>query len=220
MRLIVNSFDNVSIRRIINLPARSISANTISKLEQEAKKEGISLYVAMQNVCNNKGLTAQVKEKLKGFVSLLDTISSSDVKTVSDGIKLIGTLTGYIEILDEHELSEITELMFANGSMPIREFLDMVAISAASTCDATTTNAITLTTLHNVKGMEFPVVFITGLEDGLIPYFKATGTEDELDEERRLFYLGMTRAKDVLYMTGHAGGGFMLSFRNRSPRVF
>ncbi|QWR78706.1 ATP-dependent helicase [Candidatus Magnetomonas plexicatena] len=220
MRLIVNSFDNVSIRRIINLPARSISANTISKLEQEAKKEGISLYVAMQNVCNNKGLTAQVKEKLKGFVSLLDTISSSDVKTVSDGIKLIGTLTGYIEILDEHELSEITELMFANGSMPIREFLDMVAISAASTCDATTTNAITLTTLHNVKGMEFPVVFITGLEDGLIPYFKATGTEDELDEERRLFYLGMTRAKDVLYMTGARRRRLYAKFQEQEPSRF
>ncbi|MBF0466555.1 MAG: DUF3553 domain-containing protein [Nitrospirae bacterium] len=220
LRLIINSYDNVSIRRIINLPARSISANTISKLEQEAKKEGVSLYVAMQNVCNNKGLTVQVKEKLKSFVSLLDTLSSSDVKTVSDGIKLIGTLTGYIEILDENELSEITELMFANGNMPIREFLDMVAISTTNTCDASNTNAITLTTLHNVKGMEFPVVFITGLEDGLIPYFKATGTEDELDEERRLFYLGMTRAKDVLFMTGARRRRLYAKFQEQEPSRF
>ncbi|MEO5357175.1 MAG: DUF3553 domain-containing protein [Nitrospirae bacterium YQR-1] len=220
LRLIVNSDDNVSIRRIINLPARSISANTISKLEQEAKKEGISLYASMQNVCNAKGLTAQVKEKLKSFVSLLDTLSSSEVHTVSDGIKLIGTLTGYIEILDENELSEITELMFANGNMPLMDFLDMVAISTTNNNDTAIKSAITLTTLHNVKGMEFPVVFITGLEDGLIPYFKATESEEELDEERRLFYLGMTRAKDILFMTGARRRRLYARFQEQEPSRF
>ncbi|MCG6551804.1 MAG: DUF3553 domain-containing protein, partial [Candidatus Magnetominusculus sp. LBB02] len=219
LRLIWNKDDNVSIRWIINQPNRGVTANTLNKIETEAKKEGISLYKAIVKLCAGKGLSTSVKEKIGSFIALLDLLSENKHITLSEAIKLVGTHTSYIEALDEQALNDISEIMFRSGAMPLGEFLSTVSLTTSND-DARSSSAVSLMTLCNVKGMEFPVVFISGLEDGLIPYFKATETMEELDEERRLFYLGMTRAKDILFMTGARKRRLYAKFQNQEPSRF
>ncbi|MBF0457930.1 MAG: DUF3553 domain-containing protein [Nitrospirae bacterium] len=219
LRLIWNKDDNVSIRWIINQPNRGITANALNKIEIEAKKEGISIYKAILKLSCAKGFSTSVKEKLVNFLALLDLLSENKDITLSNAIKLIGTHTSYIEALDEQALNDISEIMFRSGNLPLGEFLANVSLTTAND-DVRSSSAVSLTTLCNVKGMEFPVVFISGLEDGLIPYFKATETSEELDEERRLFYLGMTRAKDILFMTGARKRRLYAKFQNQEPSRF
>ncbi|MBF0486801.1 MAG: DUF3553 domain-containing protein [Nitrospirae bacterium] len=219
LRMIWNKDDNVSLRWIINQPNRGITANSLNKIENEAKKEGISLYKAIVKLCTGKGFSSAIKEKLGNFLSLLDVLSEKKDITLSQGIKLVSTHTSYIEALDEGSLNDISEIMFRSGNLPLGEFLSNVSLTTAND-DIRSSSAVSLMTLYNVKGMEFPVVFISGLEDGLIPYFKATETNEELDEERRLFYLGMTRAKDILFMTGARKRRLYAKFQNQEPSRF
>ncbi|KWT91661.1 DUF3553 domain-containing protein [Candidatus Magnetominusculus xianensis] len=219
LRLMWNKDDNVSIRWIINQPNRGITVNTLNKIENEAKKEGISIYKAIVKLCAAKGLSTSVKEKLNNFIALLDLLSENKSITLSEAIKLVGTHTSYIEALDENALNDISEIMFRSGNLPLGEFLSDVSLTTTND-DVRGMSCVSLMTLYNVKGMEFPVVFISGLEDGLIPYFKATETSEELDEERRLFYLGMTRARDILFMTGAKKRRLYAKFQNQEPSRF
>ncbi|MBF0565763.1 MAG: DUF3553 domain-containing protein [Nitrospirae bacterium] len=219
LKLMINKDDNVSLRRIINLPPRGIGANTLNKLEIESRKEGASLYKAIMKMLNSKGLSQSVKDKLQLFILLIDELSSHGIGTVNDSLKTIGSYTGYIETLDECGLNNVSELMYSNGKMPLTDFLDSVALTT-NTDEVTTRGYVSLTTLHNVKGLEFAIVFITGLEDGLLPYFKAVDTPEDLNEERRLFYLGMTRAKDILFMTGAKKRKLYSKFQEQEPSRF
>jgi len=201
MRLIVNKDDNVSLRRVMGMLQKGVGVTTVNKLENIAKKEGISLYQALINMRNLKRLSLSVKEKLDNILAILDRISLGKIDRFSDAIRLIDEETGYIETLKEGELRNISELLLTYADVPVAKFLDNITLYS-NDVDTLTSDNVSLTTLQNVKGLEFPVVFITGLEDGLLPHFKATETAEELDEERRLFYLGMTRARDVLFVTG------------------
>ncbi|MBF0345157.1 MAG: DUF3553 domain-containing protein [Nitrospirae bacterium] len=219
LKLIVNKDDNVSLRRIINQPPRGIGINTLIKVENEAKREGISLYKTIQQMTQSKGLTGAVKEKLNGLIISLEEISSHEINTLTDAIKLIGSYIGYIETLDECSLNNISELMYSHGKTPLDVFLDTVSLTTLND-DLVTRGYVSLTNLHNVKGLEFAVVFITGLEDGLLPYFKAIDTSEDLNEERRLFYMGMTRAKDILFMTGAKKRRLYAKFQDQEPSRF
>ncbi len=219
LRLIINKDDNVSLRRIINIPPRGIGMATIKKIEYEAMKEGISLYKAIQKMTNAKGFSSSIKEKLSKFLALIDDLPKSKAERVSEAIRHIDNLTGYTETLDEAKIENISELMASNGDNSLNDFLDTVSLTTNAD-DSISMDTVSLMTLHNTKGLEFSIVFITGLEDGLLPYFKATESSDELDEERRLFYVGMTRAKDTLFVTGARRRRLYSKYQEQEPSRF
>jgi DNA helicase-2/ATP-dependent DNA helicase PcrA len=200
MKLVLNNDDNVSLRRIINCPPRGIGASTISKIEQIAKKNSSSLYAAINFVLKSGKLTSSSIEKLKGFMSIIDDLSSEKYKDAADMLQNIYIKTGYSSFVGEDKVENIAELIMSAEGKEINAFIDSISL-ASSSDNSIEDNSVSLLTLHSAKGLEFPVVFITGVEEGVLPYFKAE-TPKEIDEERRLLYVGMTRAKDILQVTG------------------
>jgi DNA helicase-2/ATP-dependent DNA helicase PcrA len=218
MRLALNRDDNVSLRRIINCPPRGIGDSTLSKLEQEAKKKSISLFAAIKNVIKSGGVTSSAREKLEGFLSIIDKISSGKYKDAADMLSKIYTKTGYSEFINDERAENVQELIASAEGKDIKEFVDRVSL-ITSVDDVDNSNAISLMTLHSAKGLEFPVVFIAGVEEGVLPYFKAKGTE-EIAEERRLLYVGMTRAKDLLWLTGAKRRKLYAKVQEQEPSRF
>ncbi len=219
LRLVINPHDNVSLRRIINTPPRGIGAATINKIEQESKKKGISLYDAIRQICSGKSSSQGVVERLKGFVALLDELSGMRKQSPPETIRAIVELTGYAEGLPEERLQNIAELMASAEGSSLKDFLDTVSLITRLD-DALPGDRVSLMTLHTAKGLEFPVVFIVGLEEGLIPYFKSFDSEEELCEERRLFYVGMTRAKDMLFLSGARKRRVFSKLQEQEPSRF
>lgn len=201
MRLALNTDDNVSLRRIINSPSRGIGISTLSKIEQEAKKNLLSLFAAIRFILQSANISVQLKEKLSGFVKIIEDISSASYKTSADMLKDIAEKSGYIENIEEDRLQNIMELISSAEGVSVKEFADRAVLASASD-NLERGKAVSLMTLHSAKGLEFPVTFIAGLEEGVLPYFKAIDDVSEMQEERRLFYVGMTRAKDILCLTG------------------
>lgn len=203
MRLVLNHDDNVSLRRIINSPPRNIGGATLSKIEHEARKNGVSLLTAAQTLMKTNALAASVKEKLGEFIKIIGLLSSANYRTAGDMIKDIVEMTGYIEDIEEERLQNIMEFSASGDTMPVKDFIEKTSLTQTQlNGSAAARAAVSLMTLHSAKGLEFPVVFIVGLEEGILPYFKAIGEEDEMHEERRLFYVGMMRAKDILCLSG------------------
>ncbi len=200
-RLILNHGDNVSFRRIINCPPRGIGAATLSKIEHEAKKKSLCLFKALKLCFRNNVIATSTKDKLNNFVRLIEKVSSLTYKNADEMLKDVVEKTGYLEILDEEKRQNVDELISSAEGQHIQEFIDKVTIMSNPE-SSVEDEYISLMTLHNAKGLEFPVVFITGLEEGMLPYFKAVGNDAEIAEERRLFYVGMTRAKALLLLTG------------------
>jgi len=200
MRLALNRDDNVSLRRIINTPSRGIGASTLSKLEQNAKKKSSSLFASIKNVIKANSITASVKEKLEGFVSILDAISSKKYKDASDMLRFIYEKSGYAASLNEDRAQNAEEFILSADGRDIKNFVDELSL-VSSLDEEQVDNAVTLMTLHSAKGLEFPVVCIAGLEEGVLPFFKAEDPK-EIAEERRLLYVGITRARDRLYLCG------------------
>ena len=200
MRIALNHEDNVSIRRIINSPPSGIGATTISKIEQESKKNSVSLFKAMKMMLKSNGLAASFKDKLNEFVHIIESLSSTSYKTAADMLKDVVEKTGYIDDLEEDRLQNILELVSSAENIPVKDLIDRVSL-ASSIDDSLRGNSVSLMTLHCAKGLEFPAVFIVGVEEGILPYFKTMDSLTEMQEERRLFYVGMTRAKEILCLT-------------------
>jgi DNA helicase-2/ATP-dependent DNA helicase PcrA len=200
-RLVINHGDNVSLRRIINCPPRGIGAATLSKIENEAKKKSACLYDTLKSCIRSNGIVASTKEKLSNFAHLIDKLSAGTFSNAADLLRAVAEKSEYTAALDEERKQNIEELIAAAEGKDIRDFIDRTSLLTNSD-EPGGENLISLMTLHNAKGLEFPVVFVTGLEEGVLPYFKANGNDEEISEERRLFYVGMTRAKDLLLLTG------------------
>ncbi len=201
LRLCVNHHDNVSLRRIINTPHRGIGSATLNKIEQESKRRGLSLFEAIRRICKTKSSSQAVIDKLDLFIKLVIGMSGLKGSTASEAIKSVIELTAYAEELEEQRIQNLAELMISAEGSSIDEFLDRASL-VTRLDESMPGDAISLMTLHTAKGLEFPVVFIVGIEEGLIPYFKSADNEEEVYEERRLFYVGLTRAKDILCLTG------------------
>lgn len=219
MRLVINPDDDVSLRRIINCPPRGIGAATLSKLEHEAKKKSLSLFHTIKAIVKANGVAVSTREKLNGFVHLVEKIISADYGSASDMLKEIVDRTGYAEFIGEEKSHNIYELIASAEGKNINEFSDSAALVTAMD-SRNSENAVSLMTLHSTKGLEFPVVFVAGLEDGLLPYFKALKNKEELSEERRLFYVGMTRARDILWLTGAKKRRLYTKIQEQEPSRF
>ncbi|HEX8949480.1 MAG TPA: UvrD-helicase domain-containing protein [Dissulfurispiraceae bacterium] len=202
MRLALNHNDNVSLRRIVNSPQRNIGASTISRIEQEAKRNSLGLFTAMNSLLKSNNVAPSLKEKLQDFVKVINSISSTPYKTAAEMLKGIVEKTDYIVDIEEERLQNIMELISSADGVSIKDFIEKVSLASSTSDSAPKKASVSLMTLHCTKGYEFPVVFIVGLEEGILPYFKAIDDPAEMQEERRLFYVGMTRAKDILCLSG------------------
>jgi len=221
LRLVHNPHDAVSLARVINVPARGIGAKTIEALDAAARQKKQTLYQLISelnspNATNVVGLAPKARQALVGFAQSIDRWIDSQQRgqNVAELIDLVLKDSGYRQHVDDgseegkerlenvkelrNVASEYTHLV---GDDPLAEFLEDVALVADVDSLADQTDAPVLMTLHAAKGLEFPVVFITGLEDGLLPHSRALEDPDEMAEERRLCYVGITRAKDRVFLT-------------------
>ncbi len=208
-RLVFNHGDNVSLRRIINCPPRGIGAATLSKIESEAKKKSACLFDSLKACIKSSGIVSATREKLESFVALVEQLAAhqtghqagNETRNAADILRDIAEQTGLSEGLEDDRRQNVLELITSAEGKGMSDFLDKVSL-LTNLRENESGDHIALMTLHNAKGLEFPVVFVTGIEEGVLPYFKAIGKEDEIAEERRLFYVGMTRARDLLLLSG------------------
>ena len=203
LRLINNEKDDVSLIRAMNAPKRGIGAETIEKLELNANENNVSIFdsITSGKELAFKNLILDIKEKMKdkSFVDLVELVL--DESGLKDEYKE-KTIENESRLENLEEFKSIARnFEDYNPGATLEEFLIEISlisdVKEASDCD----EVVTLMTMHAVKGLEFDVVFITGLEEGLFPHSNSMFDESELEEERRLFYVAITRAKKVLYLT-------------------
>jgi DNA helicase-2/ATP-dependent DNA helicase PcrA len=219
MHLTLNHGDNVSLRRILNCPQRGINAVILSKIEQEARKRSISLFDAIKATHRTHTLAAAVKDRLTEFVKLIEYFSSLKYRSAAEMLKNLFEKSGYARTLDEERIRNVEALIVSAEGKEVKDFLDWISL-CTSMDEITGGDYISLMTLHSVKGLEFPVVFIVGLEEGLLPYCKAIEGKDEITEERRLFYVGMTRTRDILWLTGASKRKLYTKLQDQEPSRF
>ncbi len=213
LRLISNPFDSEALVRIINVPKRGIGQTTISKLEQYAFDLGVSVYDALLDL-DELGFNAGTRAKLNNFFGLIKSwIKDSLSLPVNELVKKIVTDTdmkgAYADDSDESVnkranidefINSVEEYCRLNPDADLFDYLTQVSLSS-DTDDINDGNYVTLATIHSVKGLEFRGVFVCGLEDNIIPITRAHEKGEELEEERRLMYVAITRAKERLYLT-------------------
>jgi DNA helicase-2/ATP-dependent DNA helicase PcrA len=219
MRLCLNRGDNVSLRRIINCPSRGINNVIFSKIEQEAKKKSLSLFDAIKTTSRTDTLNSAVKEKLAEFIKLIENFSSLKCRSAAEMLRNLFDRSGYAKTLDEDRIRNVEELIASADGRDIKDFLDQISL-CTSMDETSRGNYISLMTLHNARGLEFPVVFIMGLEEGVLPYCMAAEGKDEITEELRLFYVGLTRAKDILWLTGASKRKLYAKVQDQEPSRF
>ena len=213
LRLAVNPYETVSLRRAINTPHRGIGATSMSRLVQFAIREQITLYDALGRVKEATEIPTRARNAMAKFAELVNHLHkmSGDVSVHALTEEVLAT-SGYVEALKEDRTMEsqtrienVRELLSVTEQFELGEdgtslpaFLEQVAlISDIDTYDESG-NAVTLMTLHSAKGLEFPMVYMVGLEEGVFPHRRSLGDREELEEERRLCYVGMTRARQKL----------------------
>ncbi len=209
LRVVANPSDDISLKRIINVPQRGIGKVTITKLEVIAEQKGISFYEAVQSALKEKLLSSSTLNKLERLNSLLaDLIEFPEKDDIVDLINHVLYKTKYLEMLENEEerkenIGEILNLAAEFKSVredgSLNDFLDSVSLASDLDNYNEDSDQVTLMTLHSAKGLEFPNVFIAGLEENLLPHFNSM-INGQVEEERRLFYVGLTRAKENLYL--------------------
>jgi DNA helicase-2/ATP-dependent DNA helicase PcrA len=211
-----NGRDDLSLKRIINTPKRGIGGATIEKLEQFAKFKGWPLYEVIKNLDEMVGLSAGVMGKLKDFAEMMNRFAElKEEASVSRLMESVIDESGYMDMLESGKMQNaqsraenLKELVsaaveFEKNSMDndLTSFLENVSLYAETDNIEESGGEVLLMTIHNAKGLEFPVVFLPGMEEGIFPHERSKDNDVELQEERRLCYVGITRACDKLYMT-------------------
>lgn len=219
LKVLINPDDSISLKRIVNCPPRNFGTTTVTRVENESRKRDMSLYATMKHIMKSNGYTNSLKEKVKGFLSVIDELIASRDIDVQKLLQLIYEKTGYAEWAGEERSANLQELVAAAAGKNLREFLDTASLFSGLDEDDSD-NSVSLMTLHSAKGLEFPVVFIAGVEDGLVPHFHAIKDPEELEEERRLFYVGITRAKDMLVLSSAKKRRLYTSIQEQHPSRF
>lgn len=216
LRVLYNPFDDLSLLRIINVPKRSIGATTVSKLQDYARENGTSLFMALTQLHLVDTIKGKTKEKLEEFDILIFTlVAEMDDKSVLDILEAILDRTGYLAQLEESTdpqdqaraenigelLSVAKDFQDTNPTGTVEDFLEQVALVNDVDSFEQEESKVTLMTLHAAKGLEFPIVFLGGLEEGLFPHSRTLMNPEEIEEERRLAYVGITRAEKELYIS-------------------
>ena len=223
LRVLVNPDDEVSMRRIINTPKRGIGDRAIENLEELAKKEGISFWQSL-NRASEAGLTPKTSGAISAFVALINTLRvlveaksppSNIAAAALEQSGLLDELRDSHDPQDEVRVENLEELVAVAEEYQEREVDEGEEISLAGFLEDVALVAdadeipegedhggvVTLMTLHTAKGLEFPTVFLTGMEEGVFPHSRALGEKKELEEERRLAYVGLTRARERLFVS-------------------
>ena len=216
LRVLYNPFDDLSLLRIINVPKRSIGATTVSKLQDYARENGTSLFMTLIQLHLVDSIKGKTKEKLEEFGILIFTlVAEMDDKSVLDILEAILDRTGYLYQLEESTdpqdqaraenigelLSVAKDFQDTNPTGTVEDFLEQVALVNDVDSFEQEDSKVTLMTLHAAKGLEFPIVFLGGLEEGLFPHSRTLMNPEEIEEERRLAYVGITRAENELYIS-------------------
>lgn len=213
LKLLANPGDGVSLSRIINVPARGIGKTTLEQIEALARARGITLWDACEAACGEKLLGARAEASVVAFLRMMAELKEYLAQRgVHETLNELLERTGYRQMISadagvdsESKLGNLEELLSAAAEAHERgetltDFLDHAAL--VSDADQIDDKArVSLLTMHNAKGLEFPVVFIAGLEEGLFPHSRSRESESQLEEERRLCYVAMTRAQRRLYLT-------------------
>jgi DNA helicase-2/ATP-dependent DNA helicase PcrA len=216
LRVMCNPFDSISLRRIINVPTRGIGATSLERLMNFAEREEIPLIEAIDRVDDIPKISASIKGKIRRFAKIIDEFDGDDLP--SDALEHVFDTTGYLDnfkgqrsIEAQNRVENIEELRNAvyeyelvAEEPTLSDYLENVALIAdidtMKTDDTDETNIVTLMTLHSAKGLEFPFVFIVGMEEGFLPHKNSMNSETELEEERRVCYVGITRAMEQLFL--------------------
>ena len=216
LKVVFNPADAISLLRIINVPRRGIGDTTIGRLLEYASKNDVPLFDAVSNPDLVPGLTARAKNQLEVLATLIFTLMSCQhTLSVADLLEKVMRDSGYLAELEadsdpqsENRIENLKELKsdakkFADNEIDntLENFLSHVALLTDSDKSETGDDQVTLMTLHSAKGLEFPVVFLAGLEEGIFPHVRTLMDEGEVEEERRLCYVGITRAERKLYIS-------------------
>ena len=214
LRLIQNPSDNLSLTRIINEPKRGVGKTSLDNIDSLAADTGTSMYEIIRDA-DKYGLN-RVFANTREFISVIEELrSKKDDLKISDLIKETLNKSGYTKALElentveaESRLENLDEFLTVaiefedeSADNSLSEFLEGITLSSDLDGMEDSDESVTLMTLHSAKGLEFPVVFLVGMEEGIFPGYKSIGEPQELEEERRLCYVGITRAKENLFLT-------------------
>ncbi|MEE1038840.1 MAG: 3'-5' exonuclease [Eubacterium sp.] len=215
LRLVSNPADELALMRVINVPKRGIGNATVAKIKTMADVLGISMFQALKEDSVMDSLSAKVRKALQDFVDVIDEYHSEKenlrVSDIYDGL-LVNT--GYLKSYEDQNtveaegrienLLEFKSVIFdyeEKEELPLHEFLEKIALLSDVDNHDADEDAVVLMTMHSAKGLEFPYVFMPGMEDGLFPSYRSLDSIEGIEEERRLCYVGMTRAKERLCLT-------------------
>ncbi len=219
LRQIINRDDDTAFERIINTPTRGIGGKTVEQIRHFAREHGCALWRAAEQMLTNKILTARAASAVNGFMQLIDNLQQKIIDLpLAQQVELVIKTSGLYEFHQEEKgekgqarIENLEELINACRAFvppdtdttgePLLAFLDTAALDAGETQADDFEEAVQLMTLHSAKGLEFPLVFLAGMEENLFPHKMSMEEPGRLEEERRLCYVGITRAMEKLYLT-------------------
>jgi len=219
LRILLNRNDSISLERIINVPTRHIGKTTLNKLKEFAYEEGMTLYQTLLDIDYVQDLQNRTREAITKFVSVIESVDPNHKPT--EVIQDVLDKTGYIKALQEENTIEaqsrienskelLSEAKEFEGrqedpqNVTLASFLEGITLKSDIDAWNDQEKKVSLMTLHSSKGLEFRVVFLTGMDDGIFPSWRSLENDQEMEEERRLCYVGITRAKERLYLTSAA----------------
>ena len=222
LRLLVNRHDDAALERVINVPTRGIGSRTLDEIRRLARRENSSLWAAAVQCVNAGLLSPRASAAVLRFLQLLDALKGESGRLdLGEQIRFVIEQSGLLEHhekeggeIGQNRIENLQELVNAASGFAelmeqedvddanlLAEFLDQAALDAGDAQTGETTDSVQLMTLHSAKGLEFPLVFLAGMEEGLFPHRMSMDSPNGLEEERRLCYVGITRARTKIYLT-------------------
>ena len=208
LKAVINPADEVSVKRVLNVPKRGVGESSVGRLDVYARAHGLTFLDAMKEAAA-AGVTGKALKGIEQFLALLDDLAPLVESGPAPVLEAAMQRSGYVAELEaehsieaEGRIENLAELVGAAREFgSVDEFLEQVSLVADIDSLDEDDSSVVLMTMHSAKGLEFPIVFIIGAEDGVFPHLRSIGDPDELEEERRLAYVGITRARQKLYIT-------------------